>query len=90
MHVKFVQLNPAVSNSVISNLPLSRTGRDFSWICPRFFSVIYYLELGYLEHLAISNCLSLTLAQINYLSRTLLRYEETLVNISQGVQLMHL
>ena len=43
-----------------------------------------YLELGYLEHPAISNCFSLPLAQINpgYLERS----EETFVKISQEVQ----
>ena len=47
-----------MSNSVISNSPLSRTEYDFPWICPCFFQsfTMGYLELGYLEHPAISNC----------------------------------
>ena len=53
-------------NSVISNSLLSQTEYDFLWISlVFFFPDIYYLELGYLEHPAISNCFSLPLAQFN-------------------------
>ena len=50
-----------------------------------------YLELGYLEHPAISNCFSHALAQINpgYLE-LYVHSEETLVKISQEVQSRHL
>jgi len=36
-------LDPAISNSVISNFPLFRTKNHFPWICP---SVIYYQFSG--------------------------------------------
>ena len=60
----------------------------------------HYVELGYLEHSAILNCFSpppppppppppLSSNQLR-LSRTLLRFKETLVNISQEVQSRHL
>ena len=56
----YIQLNPAMSNAVISNTPLSRT---------------------------VSRSPSLNQP---WLSRTSLRSEETLVNISQEVQSRHL
>ena len=57
-----LQLNPAMSNSVISN----RVG--FPLNLPLFFQsfTMGYLELGYFEHPAISNCFSLPLAQVNH------------------------
>ena len=62
----WIQLNPAVSNSVISNSLLSRTELGFPLDLPFLQSfTMGYLELGYLEHPAISNCFSLPLAQIN-------------------------
>jgi hypothetical protein len=36
---KYIQLDPANLNAVISNSPLFRTQKHFPWICP---SVIYY------------------------------------------------
>ena len=78
-----IHLNPAMLNSVISN----RIG--FPLDLPLFYQsfTMDYLELGYLEHPAISNCFSLPLVHINpgYLE---LYYSPnpTLVNISQEVQ----
>ena len=79
----YVQLNLAISNSVISNsLEQNRIG--FLLDLPLFFlqSVTYYLELGYFEHPSFSNQ--------PQLSWNLLRSEGTLVKISQEVQSRHL
>ena len=88
-----LQLNPAMSNSVISNSPLSRTELDFPWICPCFFSPLLWVT----SNSVISNTpLSRTVSRSPELKSTptisnfLLRSEETLVNISQEVQSRHL
>ena len=83
-----IQLNPAISNSVISN----RIG--FPLDLPLFFQsfTMAYLELGYLEHSAISNCFFLPLAQINpgYLKLCYVPKKNWSTSVSQIVQSRHL
>ena len=62
-----LQLNPAMSNSVISNSPLSRTEQDFPWICPCFFSHLLW---------AISN----SVVSNTPLSRTVFRFPYSQIN----------
>ena len=50
-----------MSNSVISNSPLSRRELDCPWICPCFFSHLLWA----ISNSVISNCFSLSLAQID-------------------------
>ena len=78
-----LQLNPTMSNSVISNSPLSQTELDSLGFALVFFSVIYY-GLSRTQLSRTPRYLEM------FLSRTLLRSEETLVDISEEVQPMHL
>ena len=62
-----LQLNPAISNSVISNSPLFKRNRIPLGFARLFFQsfTMGYLKLGYLEHPAILNSFLLPLAEIN-------------------------
>ena len=75
-----------MSNSVISNSPLSRTGFAFPGICPSFS--VFFSWLSRTPHYLELSLSPLSWNQLQ-LTRTFLR-SETLVNISWEVQSRHL